>query len=86
MWFYHLSYYVYSVCNIHFLRRAMAQAVSRRSLTEEAGFAPGSVHVGTVVNKWHWSRSQPYSLHLLHKFLASYGTGTLATVLTAARH
>jgi hypothetical protein len=29
----------------------MAQAVSRRLLTLEAGFAPGSVHVGFMVDK-----------------------------------
>jgi len=29
----------------------MAQAVSRRPLTAEAWFAPGSVHVGFVVGK-----------------------------------
>jgi hypothetical protein len=30
---------------------AMAQVVSRRPLTAEPGFAPGSIHVGLVVNK-----------------------------------
>ena len=29
----------------------MAQAVSRRPLTQGPGFDPGSVHVGFVVNK-----------------------------------
>jgi hypothetical protein len=31
--------------------RAMTQAVSHRPLTAEAGFDPGSVHVGFVVDK-----------------------------------
>ena len=33
------------------LGRAMAQAVSRRHPTAEAGFDPGSVHVGFVVDE-----------------------------------
>jgi hypothetical protein len=38
-------------CNTPSLGRAMAQAVSRRPLTWEAGFAPESIHVGFVVDR-----------------------------------
>jgi hypothetical protein len=36
---------------VYVMGRAMAQAVSRRPLTAEAGFDPGSAHVRFVVDK-----------------------------------
>jgi hypothetical protein len=50
---------VYLHIIIKYKGRAMAQAVSRWPLTAEAGFAPGSIYVGFVVDKVALGRFSP---------------------------
>jgi hypothetical protein len=52
----------------------MAHAVSRRPLIAEAGFAPGSVHVGFVLDKM--ATGQVYLRVLRYSLSISYHRGS----------